>query len=489
MSAGEDTLVAAAAALRSGAVSPVEAVQAALDRIAATDPQLNAFIALRGAEALAEAAALERSAGTDSAARGPLWGVPLGIKDVIDVAGLPTTCASAALRDSVASRDATAVARLKAAGAIIVGKLNTHELAYGPLTTSRAFGRAHNPWDTGRATGGSSGGSAAATAAGLVPGSLGTDTAGSIRIPTSFCGVSGVRPSTGLVPGRGMVPLSWSVDTVGPIARTVEDCALLLDVIAGHDPADPSSVEAPTPAVAGSYLAAARNGDVSGPRIGVIEALFEGDLDPRIAAAARAAAEELRAAGATLVPVAMPLVERAGLVQQTLQFAEASQIHRDLLRRAYDELGADVRGRLLAGLFVPATAYVTALRVRTVIAEGFRRACDEHRLDCLIQPTLPAIAPRVADDGRIEFDFGPGVTPPAGAAAENLFRQRLMRYTAPWSLVGWPVVSAPCGFVDGLPVSVALVGRRFGEVAALQAAAAFQRRTSWHEQRPPVNAG
>lgn len=489
MSAGEGTLVAAVAALARGEQSPVEAVQAALDRVAALDPRLNAFIAVRADEALAEAAALERADRPGGAGRGALWGVPVGVKDVIHVAGLPTTCASAALRDNVASADATAVARLRAAGAIVIGKLNTHELAYGPLTTSRAFGRACNPWDEGRATGGSSGGSAAAAAAGLVPGTLGTDTAGSIRIPTAFCGVSGIRPSTGLVPTRGMVPLSWSVDTVGPIARTVEDCALLLDVIAGHDPGDPSSLAPPHPVPPGGYLAAARDGSARGLRIGVIEALFEGDLDPRIAAAARAAADELRAAGATLVPVTMPLVERAGLVQQTLQFAEASAIHRDLLRASYDELGADVRGRLLAGLFVPATAYATALRVRTLIADGFRSAVADLELDCLVQPTLPAIAPRVAPDGRVAFDFGPGVEAPAGAAAENLFRQRLMRYTAPWSLVGWGVVSAPCGFVDGLPVSVAFVGRRFGEEGALRAAGAFQRLTDWHLRRPPLCAG
>jgi Asp-tRNA(Asn)/Glu-tRNA(Gln) amidotransferase A subunit family amidase len=480
-----DGLVAAAAALAAGEVSPTEATHAALDRIAAVNPQLNAFLLVRGEEAMAEAAALE-AADRGGAPRGPLWGVPVAVKDVLDVASTPTTCASAALRNNVAAHDAATVARLRAAGAIVVGKLNTHELAYGPLTSSRAFGRAHNPWDTGRATGGSSGGSAAAIAAGLVTGTLGTDTAGSIRIPTGFCGVTGIRPSTGLVPSAGMTPLSWSVDTVGPIAGSVEDCALLLDVIAGRDLADPSSLPvAPPP---GGYLAAARDGSPAGLRIGVLESLFGGDLDPRIAAAVRTAADALEAAGATLVPVEMPLLDRAGLVQQALQFAEASTIHRDLLREHYDELGADVRGRLLAGLFVPATAYVTALRVRTVIADGFRAAFAAAGVDCLLQPTLPSIAPRIADDGTVAFDFGPGVTPPAGAAAENLFRQRLMRYTAPWSLVGWPVVSAPCGFVDGMPVSVAFVGPRFGEAAALRAAGAYQRLTGWHLQRPPVHA-
>ena len=473
------SIASLAAALRSGERSPVAEVAAALERIAALDPQLNAFISVRGEAALAEAAALEADVGAASAPRGPLWGVPVAVKDVLDVEGVPTTAASAALATNVARRDATAVARLRAAGAVVLGKCNTHELAYGPLTTSAAFGRACNPWDLERATGGSSGGSAAAVAAGIVTGTLGTDTAGSIRIPTAFCGVTGIRPSTGLVPSRGMLPLSWSVDTVGPIARSAEDCGLLLDVIAGHDAADPSTLAVE----AGGYHQAARSGDPRQLRIGVIESLFEGDLDPRIAAAVHDAVAILRDAGATVVPVTMPLVDRAGLVQQTLQFAEASAIHRELLRARYDELGADVRGRLLAGLFVPAIAYATALRVRTAIADGFRAAVGD--LDCLVQPTLPAIAPRVVD-GSPEFAFGPGVTPPPGAAAENLFRQRLMRYTAPWSLVGWPVVSVPCGFVDGMPVSAAFVGRRFGEAGALRAAGAFQRLTDWHERRPPA---
>lgn len=472
------SIASLAAALRAGERSPVGEVTAALERIAALDPELNAFISVRGDEALAEAAALESTAGGE---RGPLWGVPVAVKDVLDVEGVPTTAASAALAANVARRDASAVARLRAAGAVVLGKCNTHELAYGPLTTSAAFGRTCNPWELGRATGGSSGGSAAAVAADIVTATLGTDTAGSIRIPTAFCGVSGIRPSTGLVSIRGMLPLSWSVDTVGPIARSAEDCALLLDVIAGHDPADPSTLAV----AAGGYQDAARSGDPRQLRVGVIDSLFEGDLDPRIAAAARAAVAALRDAGAAIVPVTMPLVDRAGLVQQTLQFAEASAIHRDLLRAHYDELGADVRGRLLAGLFVPATAYATALRVRTLVADGFRAAVGD--LDCLVQPTLPTIAPRIVD-GRVEFDLG-AAAPPPGVAAENLFRQRLMRYTAPWSLVGWPVVSVPCGFVDGMPVSVAFVGRRFGEAGALRVAGAFQRLTDWHERRPPAPSG
>jgi aspartyl-tRNA(Asn)/glutamyl-tRNA(Gln) amidotransferase subunit A len=454
------SLAALARRLRAGELSPVEAVSASLARIHAIDPHLNAFISVRADAALAEAAAAGRS--TD---RGPLWGVPLAVKDVIDVEGEATTAGSRILSGNVAAADAEAVARLRRAGAIVVGKLNTHEFAYGPTTTSEHFGPAWNPWALDRVCGGSSGGSGAAVAAGLVPGALGTDTAGSIRIPSAFCGVTGIRPSTGLVPTAGMVPLSWSVDTIGPMARTVEDCALLLDVMA------PSS----------GRPAATADAAARGLRLGVVESLFDHVADRRIADAAWAAVGELRAAGATTSAVELPHLDRAGITQQALQFPEATAIHLHWLRTRLDEYGADVRGRLLAGLHVPATAYVNALRARTAIAAGFGAAVDG--VDCLVAPTLPVVAPRYAD-GKVVYD-GVGAAGEGSPLAENLFRQSLLRFTAPWSLVGWPVVSVPCGLVDALPVGLSFVGRRFDEASALRAAAAFQAQTAWHELAPP----
>ena len=256
------TIAELAAAIRRGELSPREAVQAALDRIEREDGAYNSFLTVRGEESLAEADAL-------GAPSGPLHGVPLAVKDVIDVAGTRTTAASKVLADNVATADAIVVARLRRAGAIVVGKLNTHEFAFGASTTSAAFGPARNPWDTERICGGSSGGSGAAVAAGLVPGTLGTDTAGSIRIPAAFCGVTGIRPSTGRVPNRGVVPVSWTYDTVGPLARTAEDCALLLDAIAGPDPDDAST----TSATAEPCLDGIERG-VEGLRIGVVSHLM-----------------------------------------------------------------------------------------------------------------------------------------------------------------------------------------------------------------------
>jgi aspartyl-tRNA(Asn)/glutamyl-tRNA(Gln) amidotransferase subunit A len=449
------TVVELARRLRAGEISPLEAVRSTFERIRAVDVRLNAFISLCEEAALREAEAAERSAEC-----GPLWGVPLAVKDVLDVSGMVTTAGSRILADNAASTDAEAVARLRQAGAIIVGKLNTHEFAYGPTTTSVHYGRACNPWALDRVCGGSSGGSGAAVSAGLVPGALGTDTAGSIRIPSAFCGVTGLRPSTGLVPTRGMVPLSWSVDTIGPMASDARDCDLLFRVIAGRD-----SPTAPEP----RKLA-----------IGVVESLFEGAIDPRVAAAARRGVDVLREAGARTEAVELPHLDHAALVQQALQFPEATTIHLEWLRTRLGDYGADVRGRLLAGLFVPATSYVTALRVRTVIADGFRSAVDG--LDCIVAPTLPVLAPRFAN-GRVVFDADGAASE---ALAENLFRQGLLRYTAPWSLVGWPVVSVPCGFVDGLPVGLSLIGRRFGDVDVLNAAALFQSVTAWHERHPAL---
>jgi aspartyl-tRNA(Asn)/glutamyl-tRNA(Gln) amidotransferase subunit A len=462
------TLAALARALQTGELSPLEAVGAALRRIEALDGRLNAFITVRAEEALSEAT----SAG-GSPPQGALWGVPLAVKDVIDVAGTPTTAGSRILATNVPAEDATVVERLRAAGAIVVGKLNTHEFAYGPLTTSEHFGRACNPWALDHVCGGSSGGSGAAVAAGLVTGTLGTDTAGSIRIPAAFCGVTGIRPSTGLVPTRGMVPLSPSVDTIGPMARNAEDCALLLGVIA-----DPS-----VRGESRDYIAATTSARPRELQLGIVEQLFHGEIDPRVGGAARAAIDALREAGAAATAVELPHLERAGLVQQALQFPEATALHLDWLRNRPDDYGADVRGRLLAGLFVPATAYVTALRLRGVIGAAFRDAIEP--VDCLVAPTLPLVAPRVANGGVVFDSLGDG----SGSVAENLFRQNLLRYTAPWSLVGWPVVSVPCGFVDGLPVAVSFIGRRFDEEAPLRAAAAFQSLTDWHTREPRVAAG
>ena len=455
------SVAALAQAIRRGELSPREAVQDALERIERRDGAYNSFLTVRAEEAVAEAEALpERT--------GPLHGVPIGVKDVIDVAGTRTTAASTILADNVATADAAVVTRLRRAGAVIVGKLNTHEFAWGASTTSEAFGPARNPWDTERICGGSSGGSGAAVAADLVPGALGTDTAGSVRIPAALCGVTGIRPTTGRVPNRGVIPVSWTYDTVGPLARTAEDCALLLDAIAGPDAEDASTTPIPDePCLDGIGRG------VEGLRIGVVAYLFEDvPLDPRVGAAVEAAVSELEGLGASVERLEAPFLRRAEVVQQLVMLPEAAEAHLPWLRTRLADYGADVRARLLAGLLLPASAPITGQRARRALAREARPLFE--RFDLLAAPEMPIVAPRIGED-------------PVEVAGETLpYRLALIPFNSPWSCLGLPTASVPCGFVDGLPVGLALTGRRLAEGTVLRAAHAYQQVTDWHERRPPA---
>ncbi|HZO96197.1 MAG TPA: amidase [Gaiellaceae bacterium] len=433
------SLAALAARLRARELSPREAVEDYLARIEARR-ELNAYVTVRAEEALAEAE------GPQSA---PLHGAPVAVKDVIDVAGTPMTAASAILRDNVAERDAEVVARLRRAGAILLGTLNLHEFAFGALTTSPHFGPARNPWAPDRVCGGSSGGSGAAAAAGLAAGTLGTDTAGSIRIPACLCGVTGLRPTTGLVPTRGVFPVAWTFDTVGPVARSAEDCALLLDAIAGTR----------------TDLA----GGVEGLRVGVVEALLA-RARPEVAAAAEAAIAELGRLGARVERAEVPLLEEAGTIQQLQMLPEAANAHLRFLRTRLAEYGPDVRARLLAGLLLPPTAYVSGRRLRRRYRAGVDGVFE--RFDLLAAPAMPVVAPRIGEE---TVELGGEAVP---------YRLALIPFNSPWSLAGLPAASLPCGFVDGLPAGLALVGRRYADAVVLRAAHAYQRATDWHARRP-----
>lgn len=402
--------------IRARELTSRESVEYYLERIEA-HPHLNAYITVRAEEALAEA---------DSAPPGPLHGVPVAVKDVIDVGGTRTTAGAKILADNVPQKDAAVVTRLRVAGAVILGKLNTHEFAYGATTTSPHFGPARNPHDPERICGGSSGGSGCAAAADLAAGTLGTDTAGSIRIPACFCGVVGLRPTTGLVPNDGVVPTAWSLDTVGPIARTAEDCALLLEVIANR---------------------VVRLEPRSDLRIGLVTPLLE-LADPRIAGLVEEAAAGL---GRT-EPVTPPLLEEALTINALIMLPEATAAHLPWLRSRLADYGPDVRARLLAGLLLPATAYPTGLRARRWYLRELKPILD--RYDLLAAPAMPMVAPRLDADVLS-------------------YRRALVPFNSPWSLAGLPVASVPCGSVDGLPVGLALVGRPFAEETVLAAAGAI----------------
>ena len=360
----------------------------------------------------------------------------VGVKDVIDVAGMPTTAASKVLH-RVPDDDAECVARLRAGGAAIVGKLNTHEFAFGALTNSPHFGPALNPWDPERTTGGSSGGSGAAVAAGLVDLALGTDTAGSIRIPAALCGVTGHRPTVGLVPTDGVVPVAWTLDAVGPLASTAAECRRALDLMAGNALPPERPIR----------------------RVGVVTRLFE-DADPAVASACE---EAVRSLGFEVERVELPLHEEISTITQLVMLPEAAAVHLDWLRTRLADYGPDVRARALAGFLLPSTAYVTGRRAR-----NWARSLWEQELagfDLLVAPAMPIVAPRLNE------------VPPD-------YRLLIMPYNSPASLLGLPVTVVPCGFVDGLPVGLALTGRRGEDATVLAAAQQFQSATDWHERRP-----
>ena len=433
------SLTALVARLRARELSPREAVQGYLERIE-DRRELNAYITVRADEALVEA---------EAPVRAPLYGAPIAVKDVIDIAGTRVTAASAILRDRVALTDAEVVTRLRAAGATMLGTLNLHEFAYGALTTSPHFGPARNPWAPEHVCGGSSGGSGAAAAAELAAGTLGTDTAGSIRIPAALCGVTGLRPTVGLLPNRGLFPVAPTFDTIGPIARSAADCALLLDATAGTQ--------------------TDLDGGAGGLRVGVVQPLFE-RAAPEIAALAEAALAELARLGADLEPADVPMLDDAGTIQQLLMLPEATSVHLPFLRTRLADYGADVRARLLAGLLLPATAYPSGVRLRARYVRGLERVFE--RFDLLAAPAMPVVAPRIGE----ETVTVRGETIP--------YRLALIPFNSPWSLAGLPTASVPCGFVEGLPVGLALVGRRFGDATVLRAAHAYQQATDWHERQP-----
>lgn len=454
---GELTAAGAARAIRERRLSAVELTDALLGRIERLDGRLKSFITVTADEARAAAHAADAGHSPD----GPLRGVPLALKDLYDTAGVRTTGGSRILAERVPGRDATVTARLRAAGAVFLGKLNMHEFAYGVSNSNPHWGICRNPWDEERIPGGSSGGSGAAVAAGLCLGSLGSDTGGSIRIPASLCGITGLKPTYGLVSRAGVLPLAWSLDHVGPMARTVEDCALLLSVIAGPDAADPASAHV----AAGDYLAELEAG-VRGLRIGLPRRYFFEEVDPAVAEAVEAAATLLAREGATVQDVEIEEIELAPIAGSPIIQAEASAYHRRWLRERPEDYGDDVRLRLTTGALLPATAYVDAQRLRGRVREHFRRTLTE--VDLLLAPATPVTAPLINE-------FTADV------------RANLTRFTFPLNVAGLPTLALPCGFDSaGLPIGMQLTGRPFEDALVLRAGRAYERATEWSTRRPPL---
>ena len=476
MSPADDDLVFSgatrqAALIRERRLSPVELVTAYLERIDRLDGRLRAFITVCREGALAEAARAETD-GTKGKWRGPLHGIPFAVKDQIDTAGVLTTSGSALLRANIPSGDATVVARLKAAGAILLGKLNLTEFALGG-TIRFPYGQPRNPWALDHDPGGSSSGSGIAAAAALCSATLGEDTGGSVRSPASYCGAVGLRPTWGRISRHGCFPAAWSMDQIGPLTRTVEDAALVLGVIAGYDAGDPLTSRRAVP----DYRAALAGG-AKGLRLGVITELVDGtDTQAEVRGAVREAARGLRGLGAVVEDVSLPLVPLAGAVFMALCDSEAAGYHMRWLPGRADEYDQGTRRRLVTAALIPAAAVHRAARARALIRDQVLEALA--KFDLLLAPTSPHPAPAIASH-----------TAPVtskGEAGARFFGRR--SYTTPASLAGVPAISVPCGFTPGgLPVGLQLIGRPFGEAAVLGAAHAWQK-TAGLTTRRPVIAG
>lgn len=438
-----------------GRVSPLEATEACLQRIEARDGVLNSFLSVCAEAAREEARGLteELAAG---GRRGPLHGVPLAMKDLFETRGLTTTAGSRILGEWVPDRDATAVRFLRNAGMVLLGKLNMHEFAFGTTTENEHYGPVRNPHDPERIAGGSSGGSAAAVAGGLCYGSLGSDTGGSIRCPAAVCGIVGLKPTYGRVSRTGVVPLAWSLDHVGPMTRTVEDAALLLEGIAGHDPADSTSVRRTVPAYTRELEAGVR-----GLRLGVPREYFWEALPPEVETVVRAGIERLRAGGAEIREVSLPWMDLASAAQAVILRAEATAYHSRWLRTRSDEYGPKIRLRLLEGVFLTATDYLDAQRARRFVRRELLRVLAG--VDALLTPAVPVPAPRI---GEPQMTAGGVTAPPA---------YFMVRNTALFNLTGLPALSVPCGRVEGLPVGLQIAGRPWEEALLLRVGQALER--------------
>jgi aspartyl-tRNA(Asn)/glutamyl-tRNA(Gln) amidotransferase subunit A len=473
----------AAAAVRSREISAEELVRAHLDRAAAKDGSVGAFLSRDDDRALARARRIDGLlSNTDP---GPLAGVPLAVKDLLDVAGQPTTCGSRILEGYRPPFTATAVARLEAAGAVLVGKTNLDEFAMGSSTENSAYQLTRNPWDGARVPGGSSGGSAAAVAAGFAPMALGTDTGGSVRQPAAFCGVSGLKPTYGRVSRYGVAAFASSLDQVGPIARSAADLALVASALFGHDPQDATSADVPVPDLTGALT-----GRLDGLTIGVPWSFLGEGVDPAVAASFREALRVLEDAGARTVEITLPHLPHAIATYYIVATAEASSnlarydgVRYGLrapaaeLAAMYGEtrdrgFGPEVKRRILLGTFVLSSGYydayyLRAQKVRTLIRRDFERALDG--CDVVATPTAPTLP----------FRIGEKTADPLQMYLADIF-------TVPASLAGIPGLSVPSAPVEGLPVGLQLLGRPWGEADLLRAGHALQERTGFHRLRPPV---
>lgn len=455
-----NTILETSRLLRQREISPVELAKTCIAQIEKLNPVLNAFITVTAESALADAHAAEAEI-QRGRWRGPLHGIPIGLKDNIDTAGVRTTAASALFKDRIPTEDAEVVRRLRSAGAVFLGKQNLHECAYGGSSLISYFGEVRNPWNAAHLAGGSSGGSAAAVAADLCYGAIGTDTAGSVREPAAQCSIVGLKPTFARVSMRGVLPLSWSLDHVGPLARTVADAALLLQVIAGYDARDPYSVNMPVADYIPTLAAQ------PAMHIGIPRKFFFEDLDPEVASAVEEAIRVLKAQAHDIREINIDVP-----TDRTLQAAEAYAYHAEFVRRSPELYHPETLRRLRNGEEIPAKEVETHRRELQRLRREIARVFDD--VDLLVTPTTP-IPPPNADELKQNLD---------------LLRPReivLLRNARPFNVWGLPAISVPCGFTQkGLPIGLQIAGPHWAEGKVLQLAHAYEQATAWHKRKPSL---
>ncbi len=442
------SIEAALVRLRGGELTAQALVEACEKQIERLNPQLCAFVTVMKPEIT----------GTE----GRLSGIPIALKDLFETKGVRTTAGARFFSDYVPESDAVAVQKLKAAGAVIMGKTNTHEIALGVTTVNPHYGTTRNPWDTARIPGGSSGGSAVAVAAGMALGALGTDTGGSIRIPASLCGIVGLKPTYGRVSVRGVFPLSWNLDHVGPLVRTVKDAALMLQVLVGYDADDPFSVDQPVD----DYLVNIDAG-VLGWRLALAAGEYVEQADPAVLQAVEAAAEVLEGLGAIVEKIDASFLRQAAAANGIITPADGAAYHRDRLAEHPDWFGEDVRRRLETGRAYASTEYILARKTQSEMKHRLARLFTEY--DALLIPSTAIAAPTIDGHDAVEQ------------------ANRLTRFTSPFNLTGLPAISLPCGFSQqGLPFGLQVVSGAWREASVLRVARAYESQTDWSSRRPPV---
>jgi aspartyl-tRNA(Asn)/glutamyl-tRNA(Gln) amidotransferase subunit A len=454
------SLSAAQDALARHEITALELTEFYLERIARHNPTSHVFITVT-AESAREQAARADAERERGIVRGPLHGIPLALKDIFDLRGVITTAGSKILRANLAGSDAEAVARLRHAGAVFLGKTNLNEFAFGVTNENPHYGNVPNPWDFTRVPGGSSGGSAAAVSARLCLGALGTDTGGSIRIPSALCGVTGIKPTYGRVSLRGVVPLSWTNDHVGPLAQTAQDCALLLNTLAGYDAQDPASVHLPAPDFTRTL-----NDSLRGLRFVTPKGYFEEKVDGEVLDAVERAASVLQDLGAQRVAKDFGAAPDLFQLNRVILRSEARAYHQTYLATQAEAYSADVLKRLHEGAAITTNEYATARRVQVELVRAFEMWFDD--VDLLVIPTTRTPAPLI------------------GSNALEM-AQHLTAFTAPFNVTGFPAISLPCGFTRAqLPIGLQIVGPRWREDLILRAAHQYQLATDWHTQMPPL---